>query len=457
MFRFSPLPKIKDWNIYRNSLKYLKNNTLKTKNDIVDKIKLKETVENTVNGFRVQNQPLLCLSTLTQDRKLKRKSLKTKQLKKDFQRICENIQNKIKINPILFGAAGLSVVSDESVVEPIPEPPTIPEGTEEIINQLNKLGEPTFESMGLGGWSPVGMAQNCFEYLHVDLGLEWWAAIAVGTLVVRLLLFPLVIIAQRNAARMNNYLPQLQAIQVKMTEARQTGNQLDAARYSQELMIFMKEKQLNPFKNMVVPIAQMPIFVSFFVGLRQMTNIPVQSLETGGLWWFTNLTVPDQYFLMPIITSATLYATIELGTDSAKLSAQNLQVMRYFLKALPVVILPFTVNFPGAILCYWVSSNFVSLVQVGVLKIPAVRDYFKIEALVTHTTENLPMKPKGFTEGIKDSWSNMKISRELEERRRLDEIKFQRAGKGPIVKTYKYDPTKQSSPSNITAMNAKKR
>lgn len=78
---------------------------------------------------------------------------------------------------------------------------------------------------------------------------------------IRTLLLPLVIIAQRNAARMNNYLPQMQAIQLKLTEARQCGNELDAARYSQELMIFMKEKSVNPLKNMIVPLAQVFIYI----------------------------------------------------------------------------------------------------------------------------------------------------------------------------------------------------
>lgn len=36
----------------------------------------------------------------------------------------------------------------------------------------------------------------------------------------------------------------------------------------------------------------------------------------------------------------------------------------------------------------------------------------------------------------------MKISKELEDRQRIDEIRFQKAGKGPLVKTYKSDPTK---------------
>lgn len=39
----------------------------------------------------------------------------------------------------------------------------------------------------------------------------------------------------------------------------------------------------------------------------------------------------------------------------------------------------------------------------------------------------------------------MKITRELQERERLNEIRFSRAGKGPLVKTYKYDPTKASA------------
>lgn len=89
-----------------------------------------------------------------------------------------------------------------------------------------------------------------------------------------------------------------------------------------------------------------------------------------------------------------------MGTDTARLSAQNLQTMKYVLRAIPIVIIPFTVNFPGAILCYWMSSNFVSLLQVGFLRIPAVRDYFKIEALTKHT--NLPVKKKGFVDGVKE-------------------------------------------------------
>ncbi|XP_049872106.1 mitochondrial inner membrane protein OXA1L [Pectinophora gossypiella] len=353
--------------------------------------------------------------------------------------------------PVRFASTGGNDAGKlASLVDNIPEAPPVPDPStlaqiNETAQTLAANGEPTFASLGLGGWSPVGLVQNALEYLHVTLDVPWWGAIVIGTLVVRLAMFPLVIISQRNSAKLNNHLPEVQMLQLKMTQARQTGNQLEAARYAQEMMLFMKENGLNPLKNMIVPLAQAPLFISFFMGLRGMANCPVESMTYGGMWWFMDLTVPDQYFILPIITSATLWLTIEMGVDGGRLDAQNMQVMRYVLRAIPVIMVPFTINFPGAILCYWCSSNFISLIQVGFLKIPSVREYFKIPKLMTHTPDALPIKKKGFIEGAKDSWTNVKISKELAERQRIDELIFTKAGKGPLQKTYKYDPTKLTS------------
>lgn len=355
------------------------------------------------------------------------------------------------VGPVRFSSTGDSDFGKTAtLVDTIPEPPPVPDPSTVVdltgaVQSLAANGEPTFASLGLGGWGPVGLVQNALEYLHVSLDVPWWGAILIGTVVVRLVMFPLVIISQRNTATMNNNLPEIQTLQLKMTQARQTGNQLEAARYAQEMMLFMKDKGMNPLKNMLVPLAQAPLFISFFVGLRGMSNCPVESLSTGGMLWFLDLTVPDQFFILPLITSATMWATIEVGVDGGRLEASNMQTMRYVLRAIPIVMIPFTINFPGAILVYWTSSNFISLLQVSILKIPAVREYFKIPALIKHSSETLPIKKKGFVAGAKESWTNMKISKNLAERQRIDEMIFTKAGKGPLQKTYKFDPTKLSS------------
>lgn len=68
----------------------------------------------------------------------------------------------------------------------IPEPPLPPapsistETGTELIQQLNALGEPTLQSLGLGGWYPNGLVQTALEAIHVNLGVPWWTAIVIG-------------------------------------------------------------------------------------------------------------------------------------------------------------------------------------------------------------------------------------------------------------------------------------
>lgn len=67
----------------------------------------------------------------------------------------------------------------------IPEPPVAPVITEgetgELIQQLNALGEPTLQSLGLGGWYPNGIVQQALEALHVSMDIPWWSSIVIGT------------------------------------------------------------------------------------------------------------------------------------------------------------------------------------------------------------------------------------------------------------------------------------
>lgn len=88
-----------------------------------------------------------------------------------------------------------------------------------------------------------------------------------------------------------------------------------------------------------------------------MTNLPVDSMRQGGLWWFTDLTVTDPYFILPIMTSATLAITLKLGIDGPKL--ETMGMMKYVIQAIPIIILPFTINFPS------VSSFFEFLLFIS--------------------------------------------------------------------------------------------
>jgi len=76
-----------------------------------------------------------------------------------------------------------------------------------------------------------------------------------------------------------------------------------------------------------------------------MANLPVESLKDGGFLWLKDLTVYDPYYIMPILTSVTMFITIELGTDGTNIHAMG--AMRHVIRVLPFVALPFMMHFPG--------------------------------------------------------------------------------------------------------------
>ncbi|KAI4503676.1 hypothetical protein M0802_001079 [Mischocyttarus mexicanus] len=296
-----------------------------------------------------------------------------------------------------------------------------------------------FESLGLGGYSPVGLIQSSMEWMHIYIGLPWWGTIALGTVIVRTFMFPLIIKSQKNAAAMSLYLPKMTEIQQKLSEARTSGDHYNAAVYSNELYMYMKEKNVSPWKSLVPLMVQVPTFLSFYLALRGMALLPVESLTTGGLWWFTNLSTPDPYYILPFITAATLAVTIEVGTDAAGTAAMG--SIKYVLRCMPIVTLPFAVQLPSAVLVYWAASNFYSLIQITILRTPYMRKTFNLPEIVKHKPTDIIAK-KGFVKGIKETWSNMKVAKQLADRDNVDMVNFNKAGRGPIIKTYSYDPTK---------------
>ncbi|KAL6424682.1 hypothetical protein ACFW04_009979 [Cataglyphis niger] len=338
--------------------------------------------------------------------------------------------------------------SQKSPYDEIPDPPSPLEDIVENIAKVHPNGEATLESIGLGGYTPVGLIQRFMEYMHISYDVPWWTTIVIGTLCVRILIFPLVIKAQKNMIKFSNHMPAIQELQAKLTEARQCGDHIESARCATELMQYMKKNNISALKNFIVPLVQAPVFLSFFLALRGMANAPVESMKHGGFLWLQDLTIHDPYYVMPIVCSITMYITIELGADGTNLKTMG--VFRYVLRALPFVILPFMIHFPGAILTYWVSTNFVSLVQTSMLKIPYIRKALDMPIPIKHASSmSGSLKTKNFTEEFRESWTNMKISKQLADRERADAVQFSAAGKGPIIKTFKYDPTKQKKQSPV--------
>jgi YidC/Oxa1 family membrane protein insertase len=75
------------------------------------------------------------------------------------------------------------------------------------------------------------------------------------------------------------------------------------------LSALSRRHDCNPFKSFLPLLAQGPLFVCFFLAIKRMSELP--SFEHGGAAWFTNLSVADPLFIMPLLSGATFLATVE--------------------------------------------------------------------------------------------------------------------------------------------------
>ena len=127
------------------------------------------------------------------------------------------------------------------------------------------------------------------EWWHIGVGLEWWQTIIATTICVRwdsfkgfcctsigltlfssrLLVFPVVVYAQRNMAHMTNNAPEMARLQEKFTEARKRSDLYEMDKVQRKIQALMGgEGGVNPLKSFIPPFLQLPIFMSMFLGLR---------------------------------------------------------------------------------------------------------------------------------------------------------------------------------------------
>ena len=178
-----------------------------------------------------------------------------------------------------------------------------------VLTELPPQGD--LASLGLCANTPVGWLQYMIEYVHIHANLPWWGAIVVSTFFLRAVIFPVVMKIQKNGVLMNNINPEIQKLMKRQKEYRQMGNKTLADQYSHKIWNVYQKNNCNPLKMAVMPLIQVPLFLSFFIAIRRMAAVPVESMKTGGALWFTDLTVPDPYYILPVLACGSFVASIE--------------------------------------------------------------------------------------------------------------------------------------------------
>jgi YidC/Oxa1 family membrane protein insertase len=184
--------------------------------------------------------------------------------------------------------------------------------------------------------------------LH-DLTGSWSWSIVALTVCVRVLLVPLTVRQIHSMQNLQAHAPEMKALQQKWKH--------DRKRQNEELMKFYRDNNINPAASCLPLVAQIPVFIGLFFVLRDFEDeILPKYPGKGGLEWLglVNITEDTITGWGPLLL--VVYVASQL-TSSYLMSTQMQKAQRVLLLVLPIVFIPFILNFPSGLMIYWLTTN----------------------------------------------------------------------------------------------------
>ncbi|HVS26913.1 MAG TPA: membrane protein insertase YidC [Burkholderiales bacterium] len=174
---------------------------------------------------------------------------------------------------------------------------------------------------------------------------NWGVAIIMLTVIIKLLFYPLSATSYRSMAKMRMLAPKLQKIKEQYGDDRQ--------RLHQAMMELYKSEKINPLGGCLPIVVQIPVFIALYWVLLAS----VELRHAPFALWIQDLSIPDPYFVLPIIMGITMVIQTYMSpTPPDPIQAKVMKIM-------PVAMSVFFFFFPAGLVLYWLVNNILSIAQ----------------------------------------------------------------------------------------------
>ena len=182
------------------------------------------------------------------------------------------------------------------------------------------------------------------DKLYNIVGNWGWAIVSL-TIIIKLLFFPLTAASYKSMAKMKAVTPKIMKIREQFKENKM---QLNNA-----MMDLYKKEKINPLGGCLPILIQIPVFIALYWVLLASAEIR----SAPWIFWITDLSKPDPYFILPIVMAVTMF--IQMRLNPAPPDPLQAKIMMF----MPIVFSIFFFFFPSGLVLYWLVNNVVSIAQ----------------------------------------------------------------------------------------------
>ncbi|KAI8625592.1 hypothetical protein F5Y19DRAFT_264145 [Xylariaceae sp. FL1651] len=241
------------------------------------------------------------------------------------------------------------------------------------------------KELGLNfGWGPTACCEWLLEHIHVYSGMPWWGSIAAMAILFRAVMFYPTLSGAKHQAKLQRLHSNPAWLKAKADfdeAAWRTKDQAAMLVARSEMNRLMKQSGTS-FWRPFVSFALFPFTYGMFRLVRNMAAIPVPSMETGGLAWFTDLTIHDPFFILPCV-SVGLAVLMLKQTQRANMRPNPMQetMMKAMIYIMPPLMFLGTAWLPAGLQWFFLVLSLGSVAQTQATITPVIRRWAQLPPL----------------------------------------------------------------------------
>ena len=167
--------------------------------------------------------------------------------------------------------------------------------------------------------------------------------VLIFALLIKIIIYPLTRKQTVAMTKLKDLQPRMKKLQERYKS--------DPAQLNKEMMKLYKEAGANPLSGCLPLLPQMPLFFALFT----IFKTTIEFRGASFMFWITDLSVRDPYFILPIIMVVTMFIQQKMTMTDPK--------NKMLVYLMPLFFGWLFMNFPAGLVLYWTGFNILSLLE----------------------------------------------------------------------------------------------
>ncbi|SOV22364.1 mitochondrial inner membrane protein OXA1, putative [Plasmodium sp. DRC-Itaito] len=231
----------------------------------------------------------------------------------------------------------------------------------------------------------------------------WMSSIIMTTLFMRIIILPLTVSSERDRRKQKILSPLLKELTKKLKDNAQDGNIKKALEFKKKILNIRNTHGISLIPKSIILMAffQTPLFFIFYFSMKRIASYPdiFKDFTFESPLWLDSLSLPDPYYILPVLSSLLLLSNNELTLlIDKKINENNKQSNLYdqeeteFQKNIKKITklgmrlfymssVLFFKSMPSGLFIYFITNTFFQLFITQICKIKIIENFLDLPPL----------------------------------------------------------------------------